>query len=171
MDKHSYFQRLQRYWIFTIPSLLLACAPILDVKPVSQKIQREFQKKTEIAVHSVKCPQDVESKTGENFFCDIYALDGSVVKTKVTLTDDQGHFTWSVREGLVNLAVIEKNIEQTFKDQRLSNVRAFCEGKYKIAHQGEIFECQVQESDDLQGTVQVKVTDKQGKVNFQVLDQ
>lgn len=171
MDKSSYFQRLQRYGIFAIPSLLLACAPILDVKPVSQKIQQDFQKKTEIAVHVVECPQDIESKTGETFFCNIYARDGSVIKTKVNLTDDQGRFTWSIQEGLVNLAVIEKNIEQTFKDQRLSNVRAFCAGKYKIAHQGEIFECQVQEANDGQETVQVKVTDKQGKVNFQVLEQ
>lgn len=170
MDKNSCFQCLQGYLIFTLPSVLLACAPILDVNPVSQKIQREFQQKTEIAVHSVKCPQDIESKTGEDFFCDIYALDGSVIKTKVSLTDDQGNFTWSVQEGLVDLAVIEENIEQTFKTQRLSKVKASCEGKFKIAHQGEIFECQVQEASDEQGIVQVKVIDKQGKVDFQVLD-
>lgn len=152
-----------------IPGLLLACAPILDMAPVSQRVQREFQQKTEIAVHSVKCPQDIESKKGESFYCQIYGLDGSLIQTQVSLTDDEGNFTWSVQEGLVNLAVIEENIEQTFKSQRLSKVTASCDGKFKIAHLGEIFECQLQEDNEYPQTVQVKVTDKQGKVNFQVL--
>lgn len=169
MDKNCFYQCLKGYGICIIPGLLLACAPILDTAPVKQRIQREFQKKTEITVHAVKCPQDIESKKGESFSCQIYAEDGSLIQTQVSLKDDEGDFSWSVEEGLVDLAVIEENIEQTFKSQRLSNVRASCDGKFKIAHLGEIFECQLQEDNEYPKTVQVKVTDKQGKVSFQVL--
>lgn len=137
---------------------------------MGRRIHREFEQKTEIAVHSVKCPQDIESKVGKTFVCDIYALEGNILKTQVTLKDDQDDISWSVQTGLVNLGVIEENIEKTFKNERLSKVKASCDGKFKIARQGDTFECDVQEGNDDQGKVMVKVTDEQGKVNFQFLD-
>lgn len=138
---------------------------------MGRRIHQEFERKTEIAVHSVKCPQDIESKVGQEFDCDIFALDGKILKTKVILKDDQADdISWSVQAGLVNLGVIEENIEKIFKNERLSKVKASCDGKFKIAYQGDTFQCQVQEGNDDQGRVMVKVTDQEGKVDFQFLD-
>ncbi|WP_235109985.1 DUF4333 domain-containing protein [Acaryochloris sp. 'Moss Beach'] len=170
MNRNHCLQYLRGYSLLLLPSVLLACAPIVDGDEVGRRIHKEFERKTEIAVHSVKCPQDIESKVGKKFVCDIYALEGNILKTQVTLKDDQGDISWSVQTGLVNLGVIEENIEKTFQDERLSKVKASCDGKFKIARQGDTFECDVQEGNDDQGKVMVKVTDKQGKVNFQFLD-
>ncbi|WP_238549210.1 DUF4333 domain-containing protein [Acaryochloris marina] len=170
MNRNRGLQYLQGYSLILLPTVLLACAPIVDGDEVGRRIHQEFERKTEIAVHSVKCPQDIESKVGKRFVCDIYALEGNILKTQVTLKDDQGDISWSVQTGLVNLGVIEENIEKTFKNERLSKVKASCDGKFKIAHQGDTFECGVQEGNDDPGKVMVKVTDEQGKVNFQFLD-
>lgn len=170
MNGNPLFQRLPGYCLILLPGVLLACAPIVDGDEVGRRIHKEFERKTAIAVHSVKCPQDVESKPGRQFACKIYALDGKILNTQVTLKDDQGDISWSVKAGLVNLGVIEENIEKTFKAERLSKVKASCDGKFKIAYQGDTFECDVQEGNDDQGKVMVKVTDQDGKVNFQFLD-
>lgn len=170
VNRNPFLQRLPGYGLIFVPSLLLACAPIVDGNEVGRRIHKEFERKTEIAIHSVKCPQDIESKAGQTFVCDIYALDGKILKIQVTLKDDQGDIAWSVQTGLVNLGVIEENIEQTFKTERLSNVKASCDGKFKIAHQGDTFQCQVQDGNDDQGQVRVKVTDQKGKIDFQFLD-
>ncbi len=142
---------------------------------MGRRIQREFERKTKIAVDSVDCPQDIESKVGNQFKCKIYAPDrkvpdGKILEVQVTLKDDQGDISWSVQTGLVNLGVIEENIEKIFETERLSKVKASCDGKFKIVHKGDTFECNVQEGNDNQGKVMVQVTDPQGKVNFQFLD-
>ncbi|WP_299414904.1 DUF4333 domain-containing protein [Acaryochloris sp. IP29b_bin.148] len=162
--------RWQRYSLILLPGLLFACAPIVDGDRVGRRIHQEFERKTAIEVHSVKCPNDVESKAGQQFACKIYASDDKILTTQVTLKDDQGDISWSVQSGLVSLGVIEQNIEQTFETERLSKVRASCDGKFKIAHQGDTFECQVQEGNDHQGIVTVKVADQAGKVDFLFLD-
>jgi hypothetical protein len=152
--------------------LLLACAPIADANQVGRILQQEFANKTQIAVHSVECPPNIESKKGEQFDCRIYAQDNHQLLAQVTLKNDQAdEIDWFVPEGLINLAVIENKIEEKFKTQRLTKVQANCKGKFKIVQPGDQFECQVQEANDITGTVEVKVTDKQGRVNFQLVDQ
>jgi hypothetical protein len=155
--------------------LLLACAPIADANQVGRILQQEFTRKTQISVHSVECPPNIESKAGEQFACRIYAQDNHQLLAQVTLKNDQADdIAWFVPEGLINLAVIEENIEEKFKTQRLTKVQANCKGnkgKFKIVEPGNQFHCQVQEANDITGTVKVKVTDKQGRVNFQLVDQ
>lgn len=173
MDKNFFLQHLRGFALFSLPGLLLACAPIVDGDMVGRRIQREFTQKTNIAVSLVECPQDQESKAGQQFTCTIYDRDKRQLPVPVTLRDDPADFTWSVPEGLINLAVIEENIEQTFRAQRLSKVTASCGdevgNRFKIARAGDKFPCQVQEANDEKDTVEVEVKDE-GKVDFQVLN-
>jgi hypothetical protein len=150
-------------------SLLTACTPKLDIDKLEGLVKQEFAEKTGIAVKTVTCPEDIKIEADQSFDCNIEAEEGKQLKAKVTQKDDKGNVNWDANEGLLSLTAIEQSIQDGFQKQQ-AEVTADCGGKFKIAFQGDTFNCKVKDAQDQTGTVEVTVSDNQGNINWKLLD-
>ncbi|MGB7413261.1 MAG: DUF4333 domain-containing protein [Thermosynechococcaceae cyanobacterium] len=142
-------------------SLLTACTPTLKIEKLERLVKQDFATQTGIAVKAVTCPQDIKLETNHSFDCEIKAEDGKALKVKVTQKDSAGNVKWTTNEGLIPLATVEQSIQESFQQQK-ETVTADCGGKFKIAFQGDTFNCSVQDAKDQPQEVEVTITDRKG---------
>ena len=149
---------------------LIACNPTLNHKKLVTAIQEEFTNQTGIAVAAVTCPEDIKIQANDTFDCVIEAKDGSKITAQVVQKDDEGNIAWNTNEGLISLTTLEQSIQNGIQEQLKIKVKADCQGKFKIAYQGESFQCQVADNQGTKKTVNISVKDNQGNVNWELSD-
>ncbi|OLP16513.1 hypothetical protein BST81_20140 [Leptolyngbya sp. 'hensonii'] len=132
---------------------------------VEERIKAFFAQRTGVAIQSVACPATVRPTAGNTFVCNVTA-EGVTFPVKVIVSNDQGDFRVEVK-GLMVLARLEQQIQETVKQKTGVEVVANCGPRLRITKAGEMFQCQLTTP---QGTqlVQVTVEDDQGRVRWKL---
>ncbi len=71
----------------------------LDTAGLETQMKETLSDRTGIAIESVDCPDEVESKRGASFRCTARTEKGERVVLNVTQDDDDGAVTWKVVRG------------------------------------------------------------------------
>jgi hypothetical protein len=161
--------------------LLSGCAnlgPTITVTPdyaqLEQEITTTYSEKLGVAIDRVKCPRLGEIQVPRSFDCDAY-VGSRQFSVRVTYKSD-GNFanpqwTTTISAGVfVNVTKLQGDIQDDIRQRAGLVVKTDCgPEKYKVVNVGDTFQCTVvNSSNNHQASVDAKVTDKDGGVDFHV---
>jgi hypothetical protein len=101
-------------------------APTVNTSTVESGIKKQFSTSAQ-KLSTVKCPQDVKSKPGATFKCDVTWSNGAAGKVKVT-EKNLNQFTYELVAGSVQIpgANVDKVLEQDLATQGAPNATVNC---------------------------------------------
>jgi len=156
--------------VLCLVTLLTACSQTIDNNKVELAIKNGLTEKTGIAVNTVSCPSEIEIKANNIFECEVNAENNRVIIAEVTQTNNQGNISWQVNQGLLTVATIEEQIKTGVSQQLNIEVTADCGNeKFKIAFQGETFNCETKDKKGNPRLVNVLVEDNKGSVSWKIV--
>jgi hypothetical protein len=68
----------------------------IDTDRAEAEIKRDLSAQTGAPLRTVRCPDEIDAKTGARFSCTAVASDGSHIPIRVIQTDDNGGVRWRV---------------------------------------------------------------------------
>ena len=157
--------------ILAVPILAAAgCTRSLDMAALDRSISDGINTQLQLPIATVTCPTaDRPMKAGDKFECTATPKEGGRLTVTVTQKDDAGNVSWEVSrtEGLLDLDKVEASVKEGLKAQ--ANVEAIvaCEGRWKAAKVGEVFQCQAT-SGEHKATVEVTTADQNGNITWKV---
>ncbi len=156
-----------------------ATSPATSASPVASNISNAekvakaeaalkdlYTKQTGVTIESVKCPGNIEFKTGNTFECQA-AAEGVKFAIQVNMQNDQGRFD-SKTKGVLILSRIEELLEKNIKEKAKLDVTADCGGKLRVAKTGETFTCDVKNAQGETRKANITVKDEQGNINVKI---
>ena len=161
-------------------SLLILAAPILaatgctrslDMAALDRSISDGIDKQLQLPIATVSCPAGERTlKAGDKFDCTATPKEGGRLTVTVTQKDDAGNVAWEVTrtEGLLDLDKVEVSVKEGLKAQTNVDATVACEGRWKAAKVGEVFQCQAT-SGEHKATVEVTIKDLEGNISWKVL--
>jgi hypothetical protein len=134
----------------------------LNTNKLEQQIQRRL-KAVGIRLKRISCPKSRSLRRGDSFECHAIARNGARLTVAVTQTSSKGNASWDVTSGIVDVAMVRKDIENDFANvkppDKPINVNVDCGLPDTIAaNDGDTFNCQVSNRDNPSDTTTVKVT-------------
>jgi hypothetical protein len=157
-------------------AVLSGCAklePIVTVTPdygyLEQDIRTQYSEKLGAAVDRVQCPRLGEIQVPRSFNCDAY-VGSRHFSVSVKYDSVSNPAMYSVSAGtFVNVAKLQGDIESDIRQKAAVIVQADCgPEKYKLLDVGDTFQCTVvNNSNNHRSTINAKVTDKGGGVDFE----
>jgi len=135
-------------------------------RSISDGINTQLQ----LPIATMSCPAgDRAIKAGDKFDCTATPKEGGRLTVTVTQKDGAGNVSWEVTrtEGLLDLDKVETSVKEGLKAQ--ANVEAIvaCEGRWKAAKVGEVFQCQAT-SGEHKATIEVTTKDLEGNISWKV---
>ena len=157
--------------ILAAPILVAAgCTRSLDMAALDKSISDGINTQLQLPIATVSCPTgDRPMKAGDKFDCTATPKEGGKLTVTVTQKDDAGNVSWEVTktEGLLDLDKVEASVKEGLKAQTNVDATVACEGRWKAAKVGEVFQCQAT-SGEHKATVEVTTADLEGNVSWKI---
>jgi len=137
---------------------------------LDRSISDGINKQLQLPIATVSCPAgDRPVKSGDKFDCTATPKEGGRLTVTVTQKDGAGNVSWEVTktEGLLDLAKVEVAVKEGLKAQANIDATVACDGRWKAAKIGEVFQCQAT-SGDHKATVEVTTKDLEGNISWKV---
>ena len=147
------------------------CTRSLDMTALDRSISEGINTQLQLPIATVSCPAgDRPMKAGDKFDCTATPKEGGRLTVTVTQKDDAGNVAWEVTrtEGLLDLDKVEVSVKEGLKAQANVDATVACEGRWKAAKVGEVFQCQAT-SGEHKATVEVTTKDTEGNISWRVL--
>jgi hypothetical protein len=147
------------------------CTRSLDMAALDKSISDGINTQLQLPIATVSCPAgDRAMKAGDKFDCTATPKEGGRLTVTVTQKDDAGNVAWEVSktEGLLDLKKVEASVKEGLKAQTNVDATVACEGRWKAAKVGEVFQCQAT-SGDSKATVEVTTKDLEGNISWKIL--
>lgn len=74
------------------------CSKRLDIPALESALKTDIQRKANVSVRSVSCPDELKPAKGATFVCTLTYADRSKHHVTVTETDDHGHVRYEVTD-------------------------------------------------------------------------
>ena len=167
------FSSLPFSYLLILAAPILAatgCTSSLDMAALDRSISDGINTQLQLPIATVSCPAgDRAMKAGDKFDCIATPKEGGKLTVTVTQKDDAGNVSWEVTrtEGLLDLDKVEASVKEGLKAQANIDATVACEGRWKAAKVGEVFQCQAT-SGDSKATVEVTTTDLEGNISWKV---
>jgi len=148
-----------------------ACTRSLDMAALDRSISEGINAQLQLPIATVSCPAgDRALKAGDKFNCTAAPKEGGRLTVTVTQNDDAGKVSWEVTktEGLLDLDKVEASVKEGLKTQTNVDATVACEGRWKAAKVGEVFQCQAT-SGEHKATVEVTTRDLDGNISWKIL--
>ena len=134
----------------------------LNTNKLEQRIQRRL-KAVGIRLKRISCPKKRPLRRGDSFECQATARNGAKLTIAVTQTSSKGNASWDVTSGIVDVAMVRKDIENDFANvkppEQPITVNVDCGLPDTIAaNDGDSFTCHVSNRDNPSDSTSVKVT-------------
>jgi len=155
--------------IATATLVATGCTRSLDMAALNRSISDGINGQLQLPIATVSCPPgDRPMKAGDRFDCTATPKEGG--RLTVTVTQKDGNVSWEVTrtEGLLDLDKVEVAVKAGLKAQTNVDATVACEGRWKAAKVGEVFQCQAT-SGDHKATVEVTTKDVEGNFSWKVL--
>jgi hypothetical protein len=78
--------------------LAVGCTRSIDVSDLEERLAGDLRDELDVA-YTVRCPEDVEARKGNDFVCSAEGEDGSELTLRLTQTDDDASVTYEIVEG------------------------------------------------------------------------
>ena len=146
------------------------CTRSLDMAALDRSISDGINKQLQLPIATVSCPAgDRAMKAGDKFDCTATPKEGGRLTVTVTQKDEAGNVSWEVSktEGLLDLDKVEVSVRDGLKTQAKIDATVACEGRWKAAKVGEVFQCQAT-SGEHKATVEVTTADQNGNITWKV---
>jgi hypothetical protein len=152
-------------------TLATACTRSLDMAALDRSISEGINAQLQLPIATISCPAgDRALKAGDKFDCTATPKEGGRLTVTVTQNDDAGKVSWEVTktEGLLDLDKVEVAVKEGLKTQTNVDATVACEGRWKAAKVGEVFQCQAT-SGEHKATVEVTTRDVDGNISWKIL--
>ncbi|WP_171974689.1 DUF4333 domain-containing protein [Leptolyngbya sp. 'hensonii'] len=146
--------------------VLMACGTI-EPNKIAEKIKEDLNKQGGVTVKTVKCPEEVNPKSGESFDCRAEIDVTKSFPIRVKLKDNRGNVDWEVlnTKVILNLKGLESQFKEALKTQAGTDVDVKCgTTPYRLNKPGDSFECTMMKQGK-PGVILVKL-DPEGNVNW-----
>ena len=146
------------------------CTRSLDMAALDRSIRAGIDKQLQLPIATVSCPAgDRALRAGDKFDCTATPKEGGRLTVTVTQKDAAGNVSWEVTktEGLLDLDKVEVAVKDGLKAQANVDATVACEGRWKAAKVGEVFQCQAT-SGDHKGTIDVTTKDVEGHISWKI---
>lgn len=172
MNRVQFSLRPFSYLVILAASIVAAagCTQSLDMTALNRSISDGINTQLQLPIATVSCPTgDRAMKAGDTFDCTATPNEGGRLTVTVTQKDDAGNVSWNVTrtEGLLDLDKVEASVKEGLKAQAGIDAAVACEGRWKAAKVGDVFQCQAT-SGDSKATVEVTTADLEGNVSWKV---
>ncbi len=147
-------------------AVLAACDHQLDLGRVKTSIRDELSRQTGATVRAIVCPDAVEVRAAEAFVCTA-EIDSGSVPVLVTQIDVRGNVKWELRESVLQIAELEKQIAIGVRQQQRLDAQIDCGPRFRPAHPGDTFVCSAKAS-GRELKVTARVADTKGTVNWEL---
>lgn len=118
---------------------------------------------------TVTCPDNVKLGKDVVMECDV-KLGELPGRAKVTQTDDQGNVNWILTDGYVFSAKMEEVLRVELGKQVGSEVVADCGERARLSEPGKTFLCKANAASGQTVDVEVTIKNKEGNVDFKLLE-
>jgi predicted restriction endonuclease len=135
---------------------------------LSSAIATGITEQTGLVVESVDCP-DRPLIAGDVFDCTAYGQKSSTMTIQVEQQDDQGNINWEIvgSTRIMDLDVMEQQIvEQLTEQAGISGVVECGDDRYRVAGEGDTFECTGTDDNGNEGIIKVTVQDNEGQLSL-----
>ena len=146
------------------------CTRSLDMAALDRSISDGINTQLQLPIATVTCPTaDRPMKAGDKFECTATPKEGGRLTVTVTQKDEAGNVSWEVSktEGLLDLDKVEVSVRDGLKTQAKIDATVACEGRWKAAKVGEVFQCQAT-SGEHKATIEVTTKDLEGNISWKV---
>jgi hypothetical protein len=173
MNRVQFSLRPFSYLLIVVAPIVAAagCTRSLDMTALDRSISDGINTQLQLPIAAVSCPTgDRAMKAGDKFDCTATPKEGGRLTVTVTQKDDAGNVSWDVTktEGLLDLDKVEVSVKEGLKTQTNVDATVACEGRWKAAKVGEVFQCQAT-SGDSKATVEVTTRDLEGNISWKIL--
>lgn len=131
---------------------------------VSSKLEANIGQKPT----TVTCPVEVKVAKDGAFECTV-AFGSATGKVTMTQDDDQGNVTIKSVTGLLIAASLEKQVAESLGKQLNAHIEVGCGDRVRTSVKGDKFMCDAKDAKGNTATVEVAVTDDNGKTSFRVM--
>jgi len=146
------------------------CTRSLDMAALDRSISDGINTQLQLPIATMSCPAgDRAIKAGDKFDCTATPKEGGRLTVTVTQKDGAGNVSWEVTrtEGLLDLDKVETSVKEGLKAQANVEATVACEGRWKAAKVGEVFQCQAT-SGEHKATIEVTTKDLEGNISWKV---
>jgi len=173
MNRVSFSSRPLSYLLLLAAMILVptGCTRSLDMAALDRSISEGINTQLQLPIATVSCPAgDRAMKAGDKFDCTATPKEGGRLTVTVMQKDDAGHASWEVTktEGLLDLDKVEVSVKEGLKAQTKVDATVACDGRWKVAKVGEVFQCQAT-SGEHKATVEVTTRDLDGNISWKIL--
>ena len=167
------FSSLPSSYLLILAAAILpvtGCTRSLDMAALDRSISAGINTQLQLPIATVSCPAgDRATRAGDKFDCTATPKEGGRLTVTVTQKDDAGNVSWEVTrtEGLLDLDKVELSVKEGLKAQANVDATVACEGRWKAAKVGEVFQCQAT-SGDHKATIEVTTRDLAGHISWKV---
>lgn len=140
--------------------------PRLDANKAAGAISEGVKEQLDVDLR-VTCPDDVLLAKEREFTCEGEGGDSETIKIKATQVDDEGNITWNA--AVMGTSQIEESVAADIRKERDVIVTLDCPDAVKLAVD-HAFECGAEDPDGNKDRIEVKITDEDGSVSWQVPD-
>lgn len=145
------------------------CTRSLDIAGLERSISDGINTQLQLPIATVSCPPAGRPmKAGDKFDCTATPKEGGRLTVTVTLRDENVSWDVTRTEGLIDLDKVEVAVKDALKTQTNVDATVVCEGRWKAAKVGEVFQCQAT-SGDHKATIEVTTKDMDGNFSWKVL--
>ena len=167
------FSSLPSSYLLILAAAILpatGCTRSLDMAALDRSISDGINTQLQLPIATVSCPAgDRALKAGDKFDCTATPKEGGRLTVTVTQKDGAGNVSWEVTrtEGLLDLDKVEVAVKEGLKAQSNVDATVACDGRWKAAKIGEVFQCQAT-SGEHKATIEVTTKDQEGNISWKV---